>query len=358
MAFNLHKLYTDVFHLEADERVLVFTDEPHGRLHDSPLWAERRTMAAQWHAAFVSLSSNIGFSVLPLVTFPAVPGHNADLPLRKGSPLSLADALDQATLAVALTEHSATAPLVGWAEAHTDFRAASLPGVARRMEQTALSADYKEVARRCRILASKFEGAVAARVTFSTGHEWHVDLRQREVKMDDGQLPRHKSDKPVINLPSGETFQVPYEGERPDDPSRTEGQVPVNLGDETGILRVEANRIVQVQSKGPKSEELRAVFDTDPARRNIAEFALGCNPAAVVWGNVLEDEKGGFHWAYGRSDHLGGAVGPADFQRPELVLHQDVVYASESPISVSELTIELDSGGTSELILGGSYVVF
>lgn len=201
-AFDLHLLYTDVFHLEADKRVLVFADAPHGQLQDNPLWSERRVMAVEGHAAFVSPLSQVGFSVLPLTTFPAIVGHNADLPLEKGSPLSIADALDQATLAVGLIEHSATSPLVGWAEAHSDFRAASLPGVVRRREQTALSADYQEVVRRCHLLASKLEGAVAARVTFSTGHKWRVDLRHREVKMDDGQLPRHKSDGPVINLPS------------------------------------------------------------------------------------------------------------------------------------------------------------
>ena len=35
--------------------------------------------------------------------------------------------------------------------------------------------------------------------------------------------------------------------------------------------------------------------------------------AAIVTGNVLEDEKAGFHWAYGRSEHLGGVTGPDAF---------------------------------------------
>ena len=100
--------------------------------------------------------------------------------------------------------------------------------------------------------------------------------------MDDGQLPRHKSDGPVINLLSGETFLVPYEGERPDDPSTTQGEIPVSSGHETVILQVEVNRIVNVHGQGPASTNLRAVFEADPARRNIAEFALGCNQAAVV----------------------------------------------------------------------------
>ena len=38
---------------------------------------------------------------------------------------------------------------------------------------------------------------------------------------------------------------------------------------------------------------------------------------AEVTGCVLEDEKAGFHWAFGRSDHLGGVVGvPAGACQP------------------------------------------
>jgi len=358
MPLDLHKLYRDVFHPEPNERVLVVTDCPRAGQSDSPEWADRRNMACEWHSAFDSLSRCVGFSLLPLLTYPATGAHNASLPMSEGRPIPLEEALSQATLAVALTEYSATAPMVQWAQAHRDFRAATLPGVARRTEQTALAADYSEIAARCGLVADALRDAEGARVCFTTGHTWFVDLRFREVKMDDGQLPRGKSGVPVINLPSGETFKVPYEGERPGEESRTAGSVPVCRGSETLVLRVEANRIVEVLGDGSEAAGFCDHLGTDPARSNIAEFALGINPRAQVWGNVLEDEKAGFHWAYGRSEHLGGTVGPAAFSSPDQVIHQDVVYANGSPISADQIVLEYADGGTRELVSSGRIVTF
>ncbi len=161
------------------------------------------------------------------------------------------------------------------------------------MEKTALAADYTEVARRCAVLKGLLVEAESADVTFATGHTWHVDLRFGEPLMDDGQLPRGKAGGGVINLPSGESFLVPYEGEREGEPSRTEGEIPVQEGDERVVFEVRGNRVVDVKG-GTRAGEIKAYFDRDPARANIAEFAFGCNPEAVVWDNVLEDEKAGF----------------------------------------------------------------
>lgn len=356
-ALNLHKLFVDVFHPEPDECVVVIVDTPHGDYADHDLWRERREMATEWQAAWVSLAKEVGFEVLPLISFPASGAHNANLPLDEGAPMVLRQALEKATLALALTQFSATAPLSAWAKDHDDFRAASLPQVARRMEQTALSADYSEVAMRCQILKDALAKAELAHVTFSTGQKWQVDLRFREAKMDDGQLPRGKGGFPIINLPSGESFQVPYEGERDGIESQTQGEIPVAYGDRRVVFQVERNRIVTVLGDEPKAGELRAFFDVDPMRRNIAELALGCNAKAVVWGNVLEDEKAGFHWAYGRSEHLGGVVAPKDFSSPEHIEHQDIVYAKDSPIQVASLVL-VDADGTEcEVIRNGDYLI-
>ncbi|MCZ6634224.1 MAG: aminopeptidase [bacterium] len=355
MALDLHKLFTDVFHPEPDECVVVVTDAPQGELADHTLWAERREMAAEWQAAWSTLGEQVGFSVLPLVTFPAVGAHNGNLPLDQGDPIVLGEALEQASLVLALTEFSATAPMVVWATDHADFRAATLPAVARRMEETALSADYQEVARRCRVLRDALEEAERGEVRFSTGHTWTVDLRYRDALMDDGQLPRGK-EKPVINLPSGESFKVPYEGEREGNPSLTAGEIPVQRGEEVVVFRVEGNRIVEVMGDGEEAGKWRTYFVVDPVRGNIAEFAMGCNPKAVVWGNVLEDEKAGFHWAYGRSEHLGGTVGPDDFLSPDTIVHEDIVYAKDSPIQVASLVLVAADGQSQEIIRDGDYL--
>jgi leucyl aminopeptidase (aminopeptidase T) len=226
----------------------------------------------------------------------------------------------------------------------------------KRMEQTSLAADYREVARRCRILKEAFQTADRAEVEFSTGHRCLFDLRFRVCEADDGYLHRDKADDvPVINLPSGETFEVPYEGERPAIPSRTSGNLPVSDGGELVVFHVERNRIVEVMGKGPAAERHRRYFAEDPARGNIAELAFGCNERAVVTGNVLEDEKAGFHWAFGRSDHLGGVVGVAAFKSPATVVHQDIVYAKGNPIGVARADLVTADGKRTTVIRNGAY---
>ena len=103
---------------------------------------------------------------------------------------------------------------------------------------------------------------------------------------------------------------------------------------------------------------MRAFFAADPARTNIAEVAFGCNEWAQVTGNVLEDEKAGFHWAYGRSEHLGGSVGVQAFIEPETVVHQDVVYAKGNPIQVAEATAVRPGGERTRIIRNRAYSVF
>ncbi len=360
MAFDLVKLLTDVFDPQAGEVVTVACDVPRNDADDSDRWRERRAMAAEWHAAFSALGHGRGFTTNPLLRFTATGANNSDLP----SEAVLGDAkvpmeatLLDSTLLVFLTEFSATAPLSVLTERKEDLRAASLPGVEKRMEKSALAADYREVARRCAILDGILKGAERLDVSFSTGHKCTFDLRFRTPEMDDGFLPRFKKGDRVINLPSGETFIVPYEGELPGKSSGTSGTIPVHAGNEVVLFRVSENKIVKVEGASAEARSLRAQLAADPARTNVAEVAFGCNDKAKVTGNVLEDEKAGFHWAYGRSDHLGGTVGPDSFISAEMVVHQDIVYAKGNPIQVAEAVVTRGDAATT-VIRNGAYVVF
>jgi Thermophilic metalloprotease (M29) len=361
MAFDLRKLLIDVFDPQAGETVLVGCDIPTATAPDTPRWQERRAMAAEWRSAFAALGVEREFVTLPLLTYPATGANNSDLPEHAaldGRQVELADTLLTSTLTALLTQFSATAPLDRLCRRKEDFRAASMPGIEKRMERTALAADYREVARRCRILEHALLGAERIEVEFSTGHCCTFDLRFRKPEMDDGFLPRFKPGDRVINLPSGETFIVPYEGERPGTPSVTFGELPVQVGNELVVLRVEANRIVRVVGSGPAADHLREQFAADQARTNVAEVAFGCNEWAEVTGVVLEDEKAGFHWAYGRSDHLGGIVGVKDFRSPATVVHQDIVYAKGNPIQIAEATAVRPDGAKIRIIRNGAYLVF
>jgi len=363
--FDLEKFLVDVFAPEPDERVAVMVDGPTADVPDNEEWRQRRTMAEEWRVGLEALGAKIGFEVLPLVVYPAVGTHNADFPAEAdvgGRKMATGSILDEVSLALVLSEFSATASLVDVCRRRPGakvFRAASMPGVQKRMERTALAADYAQVATRCRILRDLLQPAELAEVEFSTGHTCVFDLRHRLCETDDGYLHRDKTDDiPVINLPSGETFKVPYEGERPNDPSRTEGEIPVSEGGETVVFGVKENRIVEVAGDGEVAARYRKYFEADPARRNIAELAFGCNDRAEVTGIVLEDEKAGFHWAFGRSDHLGGAVGLDAFKSADTVIHQDIVYARGNPITIARADLIAPGGGRTTVIHDGDYVLW
>jgi hypothetical protein len=360
MAFDLVRLLDDVFAPEPGERVIVAVDVPRPGVADRPEWQDRRAWAGEWKQAFESLGARRGFATMELLTYPATGANNAELPARAehgGRTVPLVGTLLESTLAVFLTEFSATAPLDGVCHQKEDFRAASMPGIARRMQDSALAADYREVARRCQALEEALRGASALEVTFQTGHHCDFDLRFRRAEADDGSLPRHKPGDRVINLPSGETFIVPYEGEQAGIGSETAGVIPIRENDELVLFHVAANRIARVEGVGTAAQRFRQFFAVDATRTNIAEVAFGCNDRAVVTGNVLEDEKAGFHWAFGRSDHLGGTVGVANFASPATVVHQDIVYAKGNPIQVAEAVV-VRPGGRTRVIANGSYLIF
>lgn len=358
--FDVTRLLTDVFDPQPGEIAAVVVDLPHEGIPDTAAWAARREMAERWRAALAELGRERGFQVLPLVTYPATGANNANLPAAGwlgGEAVDLGEQLSASTLVIAMTQFSATAPLGHLAKDNPDFRAASMPGVEERMEGTALSADYRRVAARCRAIAAALDGAVLCDVTFSTGHRCWFDLRHRRCEMDDGSLLRSKEGERVINLPSGETFIVPYEGEFEDVPSWTAGTIPVIENGELVLFHVVANTVVVVEGEGPVADRYSAFFDDDPARANIAEVAFGVNDKAQVTGVVLEDEKAGFHWAFGRSDHLGGVVGVADFVSPRTVVHQDIVYAKGNPIQVEQADVVHPDGTRVTVIARGEYLI-
>lgn len=357
---DVKKLLLDVFDPQSGEVVTFAIDRPRSGVSDHEGWAARREMAERWRTAMAEIATERGFEVRPMLSFDATGANNADLPNRGllgENEVELLDALKASTLVIAMTEYSATAPLAKLAEAEDDFRAASMPGVEERMEGTALAADYSSVAARCRAIFDIMDGAVLCEVLFSTGHRCWFDLRHRTPEMDDGFLPRGKEGDRIINLPSGETFVVPYEGEFEAVPSWTAGTIPVIEDDELVLFHVVANTVVVVEGDGPVAERYAAFFDADPARANIAEVAFGVNDRAEVTGQVLEDEKAGFHWAFGRSDHLGGVVGVEDFKSPESVIHQDIVYAAGNPVQVERAIIVHPDGRRIPIIDEGGYKV-
>lgn len=355
---NLRQLYIDVFDPQAGENAAVLFDLPHGDLTDDEQWIRRRDMAERWHAALLDLGRERGFTVEPIIRFAATGMNNGPLPEhgeQERGAIALEELGARTTLLLALTEFSASAPLIGWTKKFPKLRAASMPRIAPEMEATALAADYKLVARSCQRLRDRLKESTLAEIEFSTGDRFIFDFRFREPEMDDGRLPFDLPPPRLINLPSGETYTAAYEGER-GEASQTRGVVPLPYGHEIVRVRVENNRVDEVIGATAGANRLREFLFLDPARRNVAELGLGCNPMARVWGNVLEDEKAGPHIALGRSEHLGGVTGPDAFQDPANVWHEDFVFARGCPVTITRMTLANVAGESRLLFADGSYV--
>lgn len=360
-SFNLEKLLIDVFDPQKGETVTVMTDIPRNFILMTQGQTDRFQMALEWRSAFEKLGGKIGLAVNPMLIYKMTDGHNAPLPEygeMKGLKVHIEGLLKSTNIFVALTEYSATAPLANLTRRYPGLRGATMPGVSKAMEETALSADYNVVAERCYILAERLTRSIGAKIEFSTDHQLYIDLRYRPGHSDDGRCRPGKKSPAVINLPSGEGYIVPYEGEKQNDPSRTHGILPAYFDNEIVQLKIEQNKIVEAMDDSPKAKRIRDYFMTDKGRQNIAELGFGCNDKAIVRGSVLEDEKVGLHIAYGRSDHLGGTIGPQSFDDPHNIEHVDIVYAKGCPITVTSLVLEYEDGSEEEILREEGYTIF
>ena len=189
------------------------------------------------------------------------------------------------------------------------------------------------------------------------GDRLTLDLRHRQGHASGGLFP----DNGVAgNLPSGEAYIVPYEGEREGEPSASSGWLPVQFGDEVVLYRIDGNRAVEVLPGGAAATQEAALLTREPAYGNLAELGLGVLAAFGVRpiGELLLDEKLGLHIAFGRGDHFGGRVGPRDFSGPAAVVHIDRVYVPECQprVAVESVDLLFPAGERLALMRDGDYL--
>lgn len=365
-----------------EKGLAILADLPDAKVPDNLDWRARREMALDWACKLYDKREALGFDT-HLVVYPNVHTNNGDLPqsawiyqagsmkqaldtfpgfseaLNPVKSLSFSEIYAEHPMLIALTEFSATAPLKMAAKTNP-IRAATMPGFKADMIP-ALKLNYQDVNRRVELLKNLLDRATGADLHFShPGGEdtLHLDLRYRSAHASGGLLP-----KPGVagNLPSGEAYIVPYEGEREGEPSRSAGILPVQFGSEIVRYRIEANKAVAVLTNGIESEREAALLVKEPAYGNLAELGLGVLAAFGVKpvGEVLLDEKLGLHIAFGRSEHFGGQVGPKHFSGPEAVVHIDRVYVPETQpqIKVLSLDLTMDDGKSMPLMKNGAYVL-
>lgn len=377
-AQELVDLVRSAFPRRADDRVLVIlVDVPRDPARDNPGWAARRELCQAWWKVLAAHRDQVPLESVRLVAYPDVLSNNADLPaeavlVATTLPRSAADlascgervaferVLDNAQLILAPTEYSTTAPLKIAAKRH-GFRAATMPGFATSMIP-ALRLDYGEVARRVDILKARLDHADGAELRFAVddgrAFVMHFDLRYRSAHASSGRIAEPGT---AANLPSGEAYIVPYEGER-GTPSRTAGRLPVQIDDEVLVFGVRENRAGDLDGSGPAAERERDHLRREPAYGNMAELGLGvlADFGVAPVGEILLDEKLGPHVAFGRSEHFGGIVGPGDFSTPAEVIHLDRIYIPETQprVCVSSIVLRYPGPAEEEVLRNGVYVVF
>ena len=370
-------LIKKVFQPKSNDRVLtILLDIPNREVGDNPNWRDRRLIAFEWKTTLTKIQNDLGLEKIELVCYENVDNNNADLPetvyrfqsdpteldsekLVKGDgAFDLHQTASEWHIVLAPTQFSATAPLKNLAR-QRGFRAASMPGFHRKMIP-ALQIDYEEVHQQVMKMKTRLDEAIAIKMKFEARgkpYQFSVDTRHRTGHASSGLI---REPGTAWNLPSGEAFIVPYEGEL-GEPSKTYGSLPVQFGDEIVVYKIEKNRAVEITSEGETSKKEREKLLDEPAYGNIAEIGFGVlQPFGIKpIGEMLLDEKLGLHIAFGRSDHFGGATSPEDFGNPQNVIHIDRIYIPEvqDRVEVKEVVFEY-SGQQSELIIkSGEYVI-
>lgn len=300
------RVLVDCLAIRPSEDVLVVADPPQRPLGDA-LVAAARALGAE--AALVEMEERAGNGVEP--------------------PRHVAAAMLASDVIAAPTSKSLSHTAARRAACEQGARVASMPRVSVEMLVRTMSADPDEIARRSRAVADAFGSGAEVHVASEQGTDVVFVIEGRSGVADDGDLRAPGS---FGNLPAGEGFVAPVEG-------RTQGRIvfdgaAVSLGAPL-IATIEDGYATAFEGDATGWGEAALQAHGRDALA-IAELGIGTNDAAVLSGNVLEDEKilGTIHVAFGDNHSFGGSIRVAS--------HQDFV--------VLEPTVTID--GT-EVLSGG-----
>jgi hypothetical protein len=134
------------------------------------------------------------------------------------------------------------------------------------------------------------------------------------------------------------------------------------VNNEVILFRVKENAAVAAEGDGPQAKSEADHLKREPAYGNMAELGFGvlADFGLQPIGEILLDEKLGLHVAFGRSDHFGGIVGPADFSSPSEVIHLDRIYipAVQPRVAVESAVLEYGDRTLEKIMEKGEYLIF
>jgi hypothetical protein len=362
-AFDLARLFRTVFVPEPGERVAVLTDLPDPRDVIGLAFLEAPGRDIQRHAyrtlyqGLLAGKADLGLADVAFFAYEQTGGSNLDLPeaalAPDGTETAIRDIFARFTIVLFMGRYSATAPATALAKEY-GIRGATMHGVNDIVIATGLAADYEQVSARAERLRRALTGAdrmvmawdVKGRKGGPERVALTVELGRQEAQKSHG-LVRRKGD--IANLPAGEVYFVP---------TGAEGLLPRKLEGAVAIYRVAGGRIEDLVEVVSGSEAAaRAIVELareDPATARITELGLGTQSLPFA-GTDIQDEKiiGTAHLATGRSDHLGGDVGPQSFKLRRNARHEDILYSPNKTPEIALARVEMERAGERTLVLEG-----
>jgi len=263
------------------------------------------------------------------VSFAPLSRHGEEPPPEVAAAMSSGDVL------LAATDFSLSHTNARIAATGRGVRVATLPMITEEIFARAVDVDYGTLEREGDHYAELLSRASRCRIATELGTDVTIELEGREGRND---CARFWDAGSFGNVPAGEGYIAPLE----------------HLGD--GVLvfdtslagygRVSSPVSVQLAdgrahaADGEAGAWLLATLDAGGSLgRQVAELGIGTNPAAIVTGNILEDEKvaGTIHVAFGTSAALGGvnAAGvhiDGVIARPSLWLDDRLVLDAGEPV--------------------------
>ena len=213
-------------------------------------------------------------------------------------------------------------------------RIATMPGITEETARRCIDIDYTELLRLCNFFRQELNGRDKVHIATDKGTNLSFSIKNRQILEATG-LVRKKGD--YDNIPGAEVFTAPIE-------DSANGLLVVD-GSMAGLgltrdlgLKIK-NGIIQ-EFSGDKSEKLKELMKT-VNDRTIAEFGIGCNPKAIITGNVLEDEKalGTIHIAFGTNEGFGGRTKAnvhldGVIRKPSVAVDGRLIIRHGRPISI------------------------